>query len=171
MKASINRELYRVRSSLYNCRKCGLCGNKTSATVPYVCPVRKQTAGFEHFYSRGKMVIAQGILEGKIVPSRELAEIIYTCTLCGNCRTQCATIDLATKSPLVDPPEVVEAMRADLMREHPDWIKQEYTIMLNGVLQYGNPWGLPRTAKERWTKGLSLKDAKGGSAEVLLYMG
>ena len=51
--------------SIYSCRSCGMCGNKTSAKVPYVCPIRETTAGFDHFYARGKIAIARGLLEGE----------------------------------------------------------------------------------------------------------
>jgi Fe-S oxidoreductase len=133
--------------------------------------VKEHTAGFEHFYSRGKMVIAQGILEEKIAPSPELAEVLYACSLCGNCQTQCGMIDSGTGLPLVDPPKVVEAMRADMLREHPEWVNQEYLTMLNAARQYDNPWGKPRTAKEKWTKGLTVKDAQKETADVLLFVG
>jgi len=171
MKSKEMRNLIEVSHFVYNCRKCGLCGNKTSGTVPYVCPVKEHTEGFEHFFSRGKIIIAQGMLEGEITPSPELAEIIYACSLCGNCQTQCAMIDNHTGLPLVDPPQVVEAMRADLLREHPEWIDQEYLAMLNSAKQYDNPWGMPRTNKEKWMKGLSLRDAKKEPSEVLLFIG
>jgi heterodisulfide reductase subunit D len=164
-------DLAAVSHFVYNCRKCGLCVSKCTAKLPYVCPIKEATGGFEHSSARGKIIIAQGLLEGKIKPSRELAEIIFNCTLCGNCQTQCGSIDNSTGLPLVDTPRVIEAMRADLLQEHPELIDQAYQAMFNSTRQYDNPWGLPRTVKERWTKGLSLKDARKEPHEVLLFTG
>ena len=79
--------------SIYSCRSCGMCGNKTSAKVPYVCPIRETTAGFDHFYARGKIAIARGLLEGELEMTPDLAEAAYGCTLCGNCMTQCGATD------------------------------------------------------------------------------
>ncbi|MCX5884731.1 MAG: (Fe-S)-binding protein [Proteobacteria bacterium] len=165
------KDLSLVSHFVYNCRKCGLCGSKFTARVPYVCPVKESTGGFEHSTARGKIILAQGLLEGAIRPSRELAEIIYTCTLCGNCQIQCGSIDNSTGLPLVDTTQVIEAMRADLLREHPELVDQAYQTMFNSTRQYANPWGLPRTVKERWAKGLSLKDARKELHEVLLFTG
>ena len=73
MGRKVMKELEKVRRYIYNCRKCGVCVSKVTGKVPYVCPVKESTAGFDHFSSRGKTVIAQGLLEGAISPSAELA--------------------------------------------------------------------------------------------------
>ena len=144
--------LKKVSQSLYSCRRCGMCGNKVAAGVPYVCPVRESTAGFDHFYARGKTVIARGLLEGKIEPSPELAEVIFSCTLCGNCQAQCGGVNQETGEPLVDTTGIVEAMRADFLESHPQWVSPAYKNVLNSTRQYANPWGLPRSAKEKSCK-------------------
>jgi Fe-S oxidoreductase len=165
------KALSAVSHFVYNCRKCGLCGSKCTAKLPYVCPIKEATGGFEHSSARGKIILAQGLLEGKITPSRELAEIIFHCTLCGNCQTQCGSIDNATGLPLVDTPRIIEAIRADLLREYPEFIDRAYQTMITSTSQYDNPWGISRATKERWPKGLSLKDAQNESHEVLLFAG
>ncbi len=148
-----------------------MCGNKVKSGVPYVCPVKESTPGFDHFYSRGKTVIAQGLLEGTLEPSPELAEVLYSCTLCGNCMTQCGSMDQDTGEVLVDTIKIVEAMRADFLENHPQWINPAYESILNSTRQYNNPWGLPRTGKEKWAKKMQLKNARKEPAPVLLYTG
>ena len=164
-------KLSAVKSYIYNCRKCGVCGGKVTGRVPYVCPVREATPGFEHFYSRGKIIIAQGILEGSIAPSASLAEAMYSCTLCGNCMTQCGATDQETGQPLVNTTKIVEAMRADLLEHNPEFVDPAYQALLKSTRQYDNPWGVPRTKKGKWTKGLGLKDAQKERAAVLLFTG
>ncbi len=165
------RELKKVREYIYNCKKCGVCAGKVTNNVPYVCPVKKASPGFEHFSSRGKTIIAQSLIEGGLEPNPELAQAAYSCTLCGNCMTQCGSIDHDTGMPLVKTNRIVEALRADLLREHPEWVEQSYRSMISATRQYDNPWGQPRAAKERWAKGLELADAQKRKAEVLLYVG
>ena len=59
------RELDSVRRYIYSCRTCGVCRYKMTGKVPYVCPVKKASPGFENFSSRGKIMLAQALLEGK----------------------------------------------------------------------------------------------------------
>jgi Fe-S oxidoreductase len=165
------KKLSTVKSFIYNCRKCGACGGKVTGRVPYVCPVRESTAGFEHFYSRGKIILAQGMLEGKIAPSQTLAEAIYSCTLCGNCMVQCGATDQETGKPLVNTTKIVEAMRADILEQNPEFVDRAYQALLKSTRQYDNPWGVPRATKGKWTKGLGLKDAQKEQAAVLLFTG
>ncbi len=171
MPQSPMKELEKVKRFIYSCRKCGVCRYKMTGRVPYVCPVKQASPGFENFSSRGKMLLAQALLEGAIEPSAGLAQAAYSCTLCGNCMTQCGATDPDTNKPLVDSAAVVEALRADLLREHPDLVDEAYHRVLAATRQYGNPWGMPRSARGKWAKGLAIKDAQKEQAEVLLYVG
>ena len=163
--------LKKVSRTLYSCRRCGMCGNKVTASVPYICPVRESTPGFDHFYARGKTVIAQGLLEGRIEPSKELAEVLFSCTLCSNCMTQCGSLNGDTGEALVDTTGIVQAMRADFLRNHPEWVDPAYQGVLNATRRYNNPWGLPRTARDKWAHGMELKQAGKEPAPVLLFVG
>ncbi len=66
------RELDNVRRYIYSCRTCGVCRYKVTGKVPYVCPVKKATPGFENFSSRGKIMLAQALLEGSLQPTEGL---------------------------------------------------------------------------------------------------
>jgi len=157
--------------TIYSCRSCGMCGNKMTAKVPYVCPLKEATAGFDHFYARGKIVIARGLLEGALEMTPDLAEAAYGCMLCGNCMTQCGATDRTTAEPLVDTVRIVEALRADLLRSHPEWVPEGYRALLSATRQYGNPWAAPRSAREKWCKGLDLPRAPHAGCDVLLFVG
>ena len=166
-----NKALKNVGLYVYSCRKCGQCANKVTDAIPYICPVRESTPGFDHFYARGKHVIAQGVLEGEIEPSKELAEVAYSCTLCGNCMDKCSAIDQNTGEPLVDSVKIVEAMREDLLADHPKWVDPAYKALLTKTQQYDNPWGVPRSVRGKLEKKLSLPNALKNESEVLLFVG
>lgn len=164
-------KLRAIKHYIYNCRKCGACVGKVTSRVPYVCPVREVTPGFEHFSARGKIIIAQGVLEGSIEPSKTLADAAYSCTLCGNCMLQCGAIDQETGKPLVDTTQIIEALRADLLETYPDLIDHSYKKVLTLTRTYDNPWGVPRATKGKWAAALGLKDAQKEQAPVLLFVG
>jgi len=157
--------------AIYSCRSCGMCGNKMTSNVPYVCPLREVTSGFDHFYARGKIIIARGLLEGSLEMTPDLAEAAYGCMLCGNCMTQCGATDRTTAEPLVDTVGIVEAMRADLLHEHPEWVAQGYHLLLAATRQYDNPWGTPRSTREKWCRGLDLPRTAQDGTGVLLFVG
>jgi Fe-S oxidoreductase len=171
MAKSTMKELEKVRHFIYSCRKCGVCRYKMTGKLPYVCPVKQASPGFETFSSRGKIILAQALLEGQIEPSAGLASAAYSCTMCGNCMTQCGATDPDTNSPLVDNPAIVEALRADILREHPEYVAEAYHRALAATRQFGNPWGMPRSARGKWAKGLKIKDAQKEQADVLLFAG
>jgi len=165
------KSLRRCADTIYSCRSCGMCGSKMTAKVPYVCPLREATAGFDHFYARGKIVIARGLLEGSLEMTPDLAEAAYGCMLCGNCMTQCGATDRTTAEPLVDTVRIVEALRADLLQSHSEWVPEGYRALLSATRQYDNPWAAPRSAREKWCKGLDLPRAPHADCGVLLFVG
>ncbi len=78
--------------AVYSCIGCGDCGYAIRPVIEkYLsCPVKEAVAsGFEPYFSRGRMRIAKGILEGKLPLSKELAELVYQCTSCGACHDTC----------------------------------------------------------------------------------
>ena len=166
-----NKALKKAALDVHSCRKCGQCGNKVTGKIPYVCPIRETTPGFDHFYSRGKIAIAQGLLDGTLKPSKELAGVVYSCTLCGNCMDKCGAVSQVTGAPLVDSVRIVEALREDFLTEHPEWVSPSYRDLLNTSKQYDNPWGVPRSIKAKWAKKLALTDALDNQHEVLLFVG
>ncbi len=65
MAKSTMKELEKVKHFIYSCRKCGVCRYKMTGKMPYVCPVKQASPGFETFSSRGKIILAQALLEGQ----------------------------------------------------------------------------------------------------------
>lgn len=86
------------RRSVYKCVQCGTCRS--------VCPVF-DLLGWESANTRGRMLIIKSLLEGR-APSEEVLSSLATCTTCGICAARCPAG--------VNPPEVVEAARAQLVK-------------------------------------------------------
>ncbi|MCQ1536756.1 (Fe-S)-binding protein [Methanosarcina sp. KYL-1] len=86
------------RRSVYKCVQCGTCRS--------VCPVF-DVVGWESANTRGRMLIIKSLLEGR-EPSEDVLPSLATCTTCGICAAKCPAG--------ANPPEVVEAARAQLVK-------------------------------------------------------
>jgi len=108
-------KLEQIKSMVYSCVQCGYCREKysdetfTNLTAYRVCPIREHTGGFEHHCARGKIKIAQGILEGRFSYSDELIEVLYTEPDCKLCSYICHA------EPILDPVKIWRTMREDIV--------------------------------------------------------
>ena len=143
-------ELEKHVRGLYGCTRCGVCVHKYGPWGDKkVCPIREHTVGFEPYSSRGRNQVAIGVLEGTIEITPELAEVAYTCLLCGNCRQACGCIDLDTFQPMIVQPHINKALRADLFAsgvELPDHVD----MFSNAIEREANIFGSPMAERTDW---------------------
>ena len=96
-----------LRDEVMTCyaASCGLCRRN--------CPIYDITGRMVHS-STGKNRLIRGYMEGKVKPSQELAEAVFTCTLCGNCDVMCAVPNtehfIAMRQELVEKGFFIEAL-------------------------------------------------------------
>lgn len=159
-------KLEQLKSMAYSCVQCGYCREKYSDTVlttlpAYrVCPVREHSAGFEHHCARGKIKIAQGILEGRFSYSEELIALLYTDPDCKLCSWICHA------EPRLDPPKIWRAMREDIVAAGlgpPAPLKQ----IDRRVSEKHNVFGAIPDRRIRWAAGLDLPR----TGELLYFAG
>ncbi len=159
-------KLEALKSMAYLCVQCGYCREKYSDTVlttlpAYrVCPVREHSAGFEHYCARGKIKIAQGILEGRFPYSEELVSVLYTDPDCKLCSWICHA------EPRLDPPKIWRAMREDIVAAGfgpPEPLKQ----IDRRVAEKHNVFGARPDRRARWAAGLDLPR----TGELLYFAG
>jgi Fe-S oxidoreductase len=76
-------ELEPFRDDIYTCNRtrCGFCSVE--------CPVYRAKR-LETYASRGRMLVARGLLEGILEPSAEIQEVMDECLMCGYCQARCA---------------------------------------------------------------------------------
>lgn len=72
---------------IYTCNRtrCGFCREE--------CPVYR-VKRLETYSSRGRMLVARGLLEGIVEPSAEVQEVMDDCLMCGYCQARCALENL-----------------------------------------------------------------------------
>jgi len=119
----------------------------SSETGTYkICPPR-EIFGFESYTARGLISLARAVLEGRLEYSPRLAERIYTCLLCGNCRTHCELLQVDTVS-------IIRALRQEVVRAglELDALKQ---VDAN-VKKEHNVFGMPSQHITKWAEELKL---------------
>jgi glycolate oxidase len=96
-RASEPRTLGELAEDIYTCNRtrCGFCREE--------CPVYR-VKRLETYSSRGRMLVARGLLEGILEPSAEIQEVMDDCLMCGYCQARCA----------LDNMEVFAAVRQEL---------------------------------------------------------
>ncbi|MFC1944070.1 (Fe-S)-binding protein [Chloroflexota bacterium] len=160
------RNLEDIKAMVYACTQCGYCRDKysdevfTELPVFRVCPVREHSGGFEHHYARGKIQIAQGILEGRFPYSPELIELLYTDPDCRLCTWVCHA------EPVLDPTLVWRAMRQDIVAAGlgpPGPLKD----IDSRVAQRRNVFGARTDRRSRWAERLELPP----TGDVLYFAG
>lgn len=141
----------RVEEHSHECTRCGTCHSvyklKTETSSPPdwlpSCPSGEKY-GLEPFYPGGRMWVARGVSEGKLnLNDKGLLKIIYSCTLCGNCESQCR---VPLKEHITG---IIEEMREKLVeagvgpmpkqKEFGEWVRKEH-----------NPYMEPHTDRLNW---------------------
>ena len=72
---------------IYTCNRtrCGFCREE--------CPIYR-VKRLETYSSRGRMLVARGLVEGILEPSAEIQEVMDDCLMCGYCQARCALNNL-----------------------------------------------------------------------------
>ncbi len=163
-------ELEKQKRGIYSCTRCGVCVHKYG---PYgtkrVCPIREHTAGHEPYANRGRIQVARGVLEGTIEITPKLAEVAYTCLLCGNCRQACGSLDLQNDlKPKIIQPHINKALRADLYEsgiELPDAVHQ----FCDTVEKTQNVMGYANEDRAEWAEEEDIK--LDPNADLIYFVG
>jgi Fe-S oxidoreductase len=125
------------------------------------CPAGERF-GFDEYYSRGKAIIANDLLDGTLNWSHSLANVIYRCAMCGACVEQCP-VDY--RDYILD---VFRALRQESVER--SLVPPEVRDFLENVYKYGNPWKEPRQKRGEWVESTGLRRYEPGD-EFLYYVG
>lgn len=130
---------------------CGFCERG--------CPVY-QALKVKTLCMKGRNRTMLGLLQGKFDITPAVVEAAFECTLCGNCDRWCSLKNT----------EHTRAFREYLL-EHGYEPMKEHASLAVSIKNYGNPWFQPRSARNKWTRGLNIPKAAPGAQEVLFFAG
>jgi glycolate oxidase subunit GlcD len=140
----------KIDQEIMACILCGFCRAG--------CPTYTQT-GLETMNARGRVLLAFNLMSGQLPPSEEVAQRLYQCTTCLNCKYTCPS--------RVEVSDVVQAARKRLADS--GFLPPVFQASSKSIDQYGNPFGEPR---EKRTDVFPDNYKTGGKgAEVLLFAG
>jgi Fe-S oxidoreductase len=145
---------------LHRCFRCGYCklpGSYQDLNCPSYLKFR-----FESFAPGGRMWLLRAWLDGEIETSPRLAEILFSCSACGNCVEHC--VFDAFKTDLLN---AFTAGREELIDEGS--VPGAVGKYLGAIHSFGNPYNLPEADRGSWADGLGVEPYSG--QEYLLYVG
>ncbi len=106
------------------------CNRTRCAFCVADCPVYR-IKGLEAYTSRGKMMIARGLMEGVLEPSTEMQKVLEECLLCGYCQARCALNNL----------DIFTSLRQQMAEE--EFYAQEHRANVRTILDEGRLFDRP----------------------------
>ncbi|MEM4653854.1 MAG: heterodisulfide reductase-related iron-sulfur binding cluster [Candidatus Nezhaarchaeales archaeon] len=168
--------LEKYAKQIYRCARCGWCRTPVFADrgIHKVCPVYEHNpkGPWDFLTARGRLAIAQGLLEGEVDVTEDLVEIAYSCTLCGACHEVCVIhLPVAMGISNVDElnqVKVFEALRAEIFRKRPDLLLDKHRQISSSISTCKNPYGEPHENRFAW---LSRAYKLIGKGDVVYFAG
>ena len=149
--ASVIASLFQDKAIL-QCGDCAVCTG--------YCTVSPSFGDVETYSAKGRHLLTRGLMKEELKPSNRLADVLYSCTLCGLCYAQCLP-DLRLYDAILE-------ARGRLAEEGlaPEAVK----AALRNISEYGNPMGAATELRTRWLEKLPEHLLK-NKADVLYWAG
>ena len=163
-----SKYLIELKDSVKKCMGCGVCRGNWSKKEEGMCSIFATEVGFEDSLPRGRVTVAQDILDDLVTYSGSMAESLYRCTQCAACRTLCGAFDSESGISIINVPHLVECMKADVVEE--GLVPPKVRDFLENTQKYGNPYGEPADKRASWADGTGTGRYKKGN-DYLLYVG
>lgn len=146
------------------CHHCKIIPMPRSQRFSAACPAIEY--GQFHAYSgSGKIITGYALMEGRVQYSQEMEDSLTTCSMCGACDTTCRTLN----GDLVAPMDSLYEIRAKMFDD--GRVPPAQRVLLENIVQFGNPQGKSREQQTRWAEGLNLVHAGSENVDVLLHVG
>ena len=152
------------RDVIHRCFRCGFCKMTYEYSwVGFNCPMYHRFR-LETCSPGGLMWLTRGaLITGDLEWSERLSNILYACTMCGNCSEQCR---FEFGEDLVNIFRSVRETAVDDQRPLPALVGK----FMENVSLYGNPYRELRETRGDWAKGSGIRGYQKGD-EHLLFVG
>lgn len=158
------------------CLRCKACTSLHppelyKTTYQLICPSLDRFKFFA-YGGGGQMSIAKAIALGTLDWSKDIADVMYKCTMCGACREKClgnfGRIQNPDKFKWTNLIECFQLMRAQLVER--GLLPPRVRDFLKNIMNHDNPWGQPAGERGQWLKDAGIKKYERGD-EYLFYVG
>lgn len=144
----------KVPKECYSCKVCtGYC-----TVAPFFNHI-------ETWSSKGRLLLIHGYEAGELKPSPKLAEVVYSCTLCGSCFMSC----LRGSLPALKTDKAIMVARRDLAKE--GLAPQPFKAIAQSISTFSNPYSLASDVRWSWLEEVEPKPKVSDRAEVLYWVG
>ncbi len=156
---------------LYTCTECGRCTDHCPAynTGKLLSPKHLTLDLRDYLYAQEKnLVAAKSGADGGWKPADLVSEVIrpeviWACTTCGACETECPVF-ITYVDKIVD-------LRRNLVMEKSEF-PSELQNAFRGLETQSNPWSFPSGDRAKWADGLDIpRMSEKPDAEVLFWVG
>ncbi|MFH1633065.1 MAG: FAD-binding and (Fe-S)-binding domain-containing protein [Chloroflexota bacterium] len=137
----------------YQCLRCAFCFDVSWVGEGHKCPSYAY-GSLESHSARGRIAIARAIIEGELVYDEDVADRIFSCTLCGACSEHCLK--------QLDVQDIYQAMREDLTAKGLTPAGLQRVVEL--TMAEHNPFDKPAGDRLEWLKDKSHVDVKAKTA-------
>lgn len=108
------------------------------------CVVQSYFDGVQTYSSKGRLLLARGLLKGELESSSLLSDSIFSCTACGQCYDQYSSETFEINNALLlTRKEIVER----------NGVPKKFNKILENIKAKGNPQGLSAEDRTLWFKG------------------
>jgi Fe-S oxidoreductase len=145
---------------IHRCFRCGYCKFPGDWSDVNNCPPYARFR-METYSCGGRLWLTRAWLEDRIEWTEHLAEILYSCTTCRNCVVKCP---LGFSEGIVN---MITTARGEMVER--GRIPADVKRILENTELYGNPYGLSRSMRDRWSEGLGIEIY--GGQEYLFFVG
>jgi Fe-S oxidoreductase len=137
---------------LSHCANCDVCTG--------YCTVAPYFDHVETWSAKGRYLLTRGFVQGEVQPSKRLADILYSCTLCGSCYMQCLPTSQIHEAILDVRGKIAETGLAP----------ESAQVASQNIREYGNPLGASASQRTTWMRRLST-DSVSEKADILYWVG
>ncbi len=146
---------------IHRCFRCGYCKfTGDFSHLGYNCPSYNKSR-LETYSPGGRMWLIRAVMTGEIERTPHFAEILYACTMCGNCVEECR---FKFNEDIMD---IITSARMDLVEN--SLIPTEVRDFFKNIYTSGNPWKEQQAQRGDWAKDIPIPLYDGH--EYLLYVG
>lgn len=149
--------LQKVDLLTYQCLRCAFCFDLSWLGPYHLCPSYLYGM-YETHTARGRIALARAVLEGEVDYDRDLADRVFSCTMCGSCDEHCFKYIGISK--------IYQAMREDMAAR--DLTPPGLKAAVDSVLIERNPYEQPSADRFRWLRDKAMLDRK---ASIALFVG
>lgn len=156
------------REDMRGCVRCSSCkwvpfNHMKSHRFSRNCPSISRF-NFHSFSGSGRMNMGLSVLEGRSELTEKVAEVLYSCQMCGACDTACKSY-----REIIEITEVLLELRAECVESGQFMV--EHMMTLDALKRENNMLGEPKAERGAWAAGLDLKDINKEKVDVMLHVG